>query len=524
MKRQRIEKKEECIFADIPTDLYPLVMGNYTEEVDAFRQALTLRCLSHHFMRNTDFVLAQIRELGQPIANVLHHDRQLALLPRLTRLNLRWNGRITTSAMTQLASLTRITMSWGGSCSLAGLDKLSGLTSLSMRYKSKWHPEELCLLTGLRRLNLTGSIHARYEGTDFLAMTALTRLREVKTDGADYRFTHLTMLSMIDLRNLDKEAAVIAMSFGNLTSLRLRGSPLVHHQTGKPWFSLLSSLRRLELSYCSSMSDFTLPIGLTRLSLIGWMHPRERVQDNVLRGLTNLRRLNLRQSSCFTNNALLHVPQLEHLDLSFTNTIKGDALVGLASSLRHLNLKNCRSIRDAYLCQMTALTHLTVINTCRIGDAGIRPLTKLRTLLYGDGGTTTISDRCLSALTSLTSLEWTGTYLESNFLRPSLTSMTRLERLVITGIRGYVTGFPSFPALKSLSMPHLLLGRDQLLCCPMLTHIKCRGNETTVCGDFDHLARLQSLSLFYQSSSDCKASYPGLIKLRDRGIIVSSSL
>ena len=144
MKRERIEKKADCIFADIPTDVYPLLMGNYTGEVEPFRRwfslslslSLSLRCVSSHFRANIDYVFAQIRELAQPIVNMLCHDRQLALLPRLTRLNLRWNSRITNTGIAQLSALTRLTMRRGGSCSLQGLDKLSGtLTCLSMRDK-----------------------------------------------------------------------------------------------------------------------------------------------------------------------------------------------------------------------------------------------------------------------------------------------------------------------------------------------------------------------------------------------------
>ena len=239
-------------------------------------------------------------------------------------------------------------------------------------------------------------------------MTALIYLREVKVDGADYRFMHLTMLSTVDFRNIDKEAAVVAMSFGNLTSLRLSGLPLVHHQTGKPWFCLISSLTRLDLTYCSlAGSDFTLPATLTRLSLIGWMHPNGRVQDYVLRGLTSLRRLNLRRSVWFTDNAILHVPQLEHLDLSFTTNIHGEALVRLASSLRRLNLEKCTSITNAYLSQLTGLTHLTVMRSGGIGEAGFLSLTGLRTLICD---AFTISDQCLSGFTSLTSLELHTTY------------------------------------------------------------------------------------------------------------------
>lgn len=513
MKRERIEKKADCIFADIPTDLYPLLMGNYTREVEPFRQWFSLRRVSSHFRVNIDYVFAQIRELAQPIVNLLFHDRQLALLPRLTRLNLRWNRRITNTGIAQLSALTRLTMRRGGSCSLEGLDKLSGtLTCLSMRDKYKWQPVELSLLTGLRRLNLTGSIIE----TDYLVMTALTHLREVKTNGADYRFTHLTMLSMLDFRDLDKEEDTVAMSFSNLTSLRLSGPP----QTDKPWFCLLSSLTRLELVYWSSMSDFTLPTTLTRLSMIGWMGARGHVQDNALCGLTNLRRLSLRQSIWFTDNALLHVPQLEHLDLSFTTNIHGEALVRLASSLRRLNLKECTSITDAYLSQMTGLTHLTVMRSGGIGEAGLLSLTGLRTLICG---AFTISDQCLSGFTSLTSLELHPVYVHGKSLHASLGLMTRLERLVIAGVRGRMTVFPSLPRLKSLIAPRLMFGRDQLLCCPVLTHVECVADENSVCGDFDHLPRLQSLSLSYRSLSDSRASYLSLTKLRDKGIILSCS-
>lgn len=169
---------------------------------------------------------------------------------------------------------------------------------------------------------------------------------------------------------------------------------------------------------------------------------------------------------------------------------------------------------------MTGLTHLTVMRSGGIGEAGLLSLTGLRTLICG---AFTISDQRLSGFTSLTSLELHPTYIHGKSPYPSLGLMTRLERLVIAGIRGRMTVIPSLPRLKSLIVPRLLFGRDQLLCCPVLTHVECVADENTVCDDFDHLPRLQSLSLSYRNLSDSRASYPGLTKLRDKGIIVSCS-
>lgn len=516
MKRERIE---DCVFDDIPTDLYPLLLRNYTEEVVVFRRCFTLRCVSTHARKNIDCILGQVRHLAQPIMNVLCHDRQLGPLHRLARLNLRWNRRITNHGIVQLTALTRLTMPRGDeSCSLEGLDKLSDtLTYLSVRGKDNLQPKELSLLTGLRRLNLRDSI---LKG-DFSGLTTLRHLREVRTSATDDIFAHLTMLSTLDFRYVEREEdAICAMSFRNLTSLRLSGTPLIHRQTREPWCCLLGSLTRLDLVYTCLAYDFTLPVTLTRLSLIGWMHPNGRVQDNVLRGLTNLRRLNLRQSTWFTNDALLHVPQLTHLDLSFTNRIDGQALVGFASSLRRLNLRHCASITNPYLSQMTALTHLTLTQSGTIGEASLLPLTGLRTLICSG---ITMSNQCLSGFTSLTTLDLNPAKISY----PSLALLTNLETLVIqdTAIAGYYcAACPSLPRLKKLSAPQLLLSRENLLHCPMLTDIACVANETTVCSDFDHLARLASLSLCYQGFPDYRVLYAGLCKLGDRGVIVGCSL
>lgn len=528
-RRTSVQAKEQHdVFSYVPADLYPLLVPGYSQQVDAFRQLLAIRCVSHTMCLTVEYVLAQIKTLGSCVTNILRQDGQMTLLRGLTTLNLRWNRHITCGALTHLACLTELRMANGGAYDLGGLVELPSLTVLSLKNTRNWSLHDLCRLTGLTKLNIRRcSLLMDHE---LKRLQVLTRLEELKV-GPPQEGKHLSMLTTLrklDYRSLDlSDEPRLSVFFTHLTSLKLHGLTFLA-ATETAWFSQFSVLTHLYLDFCdidaTAVRDthLILPATLVCLSLVAWQSVNKTCSANMLVGLTNLRRLDLRQNSSLGEETLSHLSALERLSVIHNSRISGKGLLSLASSLKRLNMIAAHAIMDAELAQMTTLTHLNIASTNHVSGDAIRQLTNLRTLVCNSQ----VTDACLVLLTSLTSLSVHPR--DATITSRSISRLTNLENLTALGTLGYgrqfIPALASLPRLKRLVSPGVVLVKADLLYNQALTHLACMGGTHIDPAYFDHLPYLQSLCITVQHNEEDQRAYESLATLRHRGIVVSSCI
>jgi hypothetical protein len=152
----------------------------------------------------------------------------------------------------------------------------------------------------------------------------------------------------------------------------------------------LTELTDLELDNCSTVSD----AGLAQL-----------------KGLVNLRSINLRRSSLTDEGltSLAALPKLEQLHLLFTN-VSDDGLLKLKDmrQVTLLDVRGCAYITDKGLGNLSDLTNLKTLKlqSSEITDAGLeklKPLKNLRVLAIEDSQR--VKDDGMASLSGMSSLE-----------------------------------------------------------------------------------------------------------------------
>lgn len=183
------------------------------------------------------------------------------------------------------------------------------------------------------------------------------------------------------------------------------------HDGDLRWIGQLTSLRRLDFSLCSSITDAAVR-SLENLGKLEYLNLDGNITDDALNSIARLGRLKLLDLSGtrIRGPGLAHLEKLtnlEHLSL-WQNPITDDALghLGKLSSLRGLGLGGTK-ISDKGLSELVGLSKLESLNLedTRIGDKGLEYVSKLANLRTLDLHKTRGSDAGFAHLAKLKSLE-----------------------------------------------------------------------------------------------------------------------
>lgn len=505
-------------FSSLPADLYPLLVPDFTVDVKAFRfVTLTLRCVSHTSRVNVDIMLSSVRELGPLVSNTLR-DAQLGLLGGIRVLRLGDNPYITESGLRRVTSLVRLSMPHSDKIGDSCIATLPGLTRLSLKKTHGWKAESLCALTGLVSLNLKKSGVKEY-----VCFTALSRLAILKVDHDESKglLCLLTTLKSLDFRSMSLHTGRSLATMRSLTCLKLSCVNFIKRSGDMQWFCQFPSLTHLSMDYCYSFAAdkyLVLPNTLTRLSLVAWSSDDEKntIHDKMLQGLTNLRRLNLRQSGAFTNAIFRYLPLLERLNVSHAHhhSITDDGILQIASSLKCLHFNDASIFSNGSLCQMTSLTRLVMLNESplRGGDRtwALSHLTNLRAL------SCSMNYNEVMQLTSLTSLHlWASSCCAVGYL----SLLTNLESLSVSARK--IPALESLTKLTRLVLLQAKLSKTDVQKNTALTYLRCLIADHTHPTQFDHLVRLQRLCVSGKLLNKAPVIYM-IACLREKGVVVQS--
>jgi hypothetical protein len=340
------------------------------------------------------------------------NDDCLSVLTRLTSLELRDNKVITDKGLTRLTNLAYLGLENNAEITNHGVSKLTKLTTLNLNlsvFKSNRATQGLNDngISGL--VNLTAlSLRCNENIFAVATLTRLTRLDLYRNRAIrDEQLRELVSLTSLQLS--DNEA-ITSDGISRLTNLQTLGLEWNRNITDTA-LSFLPRITSLDLS-----NNYTITKdGLALLPNLKWLEVNvdlgvnidvggrgNPIGDDVIKGLTALTGLSLRNNKIITNAALSELTNLETLSLgAFYCNITNDALSRLCK-LTTLNMPANKLLTDECLSRLEQLTELDLSGECAITNNGLSCLTNLRTLslVYN----TRITHGGISGLTSLTSL------------------------------------------------------------------------------------------------------------------------
>jgi internalin A len=289
-----------------------------------------------------------------------------------------------------------------------------------------------------------------------------------------------------------------------------------------PVLASLTSLQRLDLSWCKQLSGDLSPVaGLTSLQSLNLTGCTRLSGDlSPLAGLTSLRSLALAACEHLSGDlsSLASITSLQSLNLSACRHLSGDLapLAGL-TSLQSLNLHGCETLSG----KLAPLARLTSLQSLDLGgqfSSGLR-------LLDPEGP---LSSACrlsgdlssLAGLTSLEELSLLGCRELSGDLSP-LTGLTSLKTLNLCGckpLKGDLSPLASLTSLQWLGLAlcsHLIGNLSPLADLTSLQVLNLDGCER-LGGDLSPLAGLTSIQSLDLSESRLSDLSPlkGLTSLR----------
>ena len=244
-----------------------------------------------------------------------------------------------------------------------------------------------------------------------------------------------------------EETGAVELNLGGLLELTRLPSELER----------LSSLERLDLSWCFCLNDLQ---PLTKLTRLQTLEVADLIDPSSLASLTSLQ--TLRSSYCAIDDLspLASLTSLQTLDISSCSRLGGDLspLAGL-SALKTLRLCECENLSgDLY-----PLEKLTELQTLHLGDCHqlrvdlslLAKLTKLQTLCLS-GYFELVDDLSpLSNLTALQTLDLDGCYqLEDlsplvNLTKLQMLRLSPCERLINLSPLGHLTALQSLKVFGS---------------------------------------------------------------------------
>lgn len=232
-------------------------------------------------------------------------------------------------------------------------------------------------------------------------------------------FVNLTGLYVENAQNLTDSIIQSLTLLRNLTIGRAR-------KLTNQAFSTSSNLVHLNIQHSDQITDDA----ITHLVRLESFTTNYRVTDQCLCHLTNIKKLHLTKKSGI-NIGLKDLPNLE--SLRFENILINSDLIPLASSLTSLDF----SYSDTLL-----------------GDGALLKMTNLRSLKLQNHNlvrkVSTLTSKCLSTLTGLTSLSLEGNRLVQDHWLTGLTNLTELD-FFGTRIKG--SCLTKFQKLKTLTLP-----------------------------------------------------------------------
>lgn len=278
------------------------------------------------------------------------------------------------------------------------LSQFPSVTSLDLSlFNDKIMPTTLLSLTNLQSLRVYTS-----ETSTIYTISQLTSLSSLSISHnraiVDFVLTNLTNLTKLNVlySNLVSENSIQKLS--NLTSLSFGSANQYLTEKSIPYLTKLVKLRVLH----SSIKEPGLIKQLTNLkSLLIWPSRKGALSNEEVGSLTQLTRLTL-QTDFLTDDCLLHLTNLLHLNLSWNRSITNAGLRNLPQ-LTRLDLNSSVSIDHDGISHLTTLTDLNLRNIgLRIKNVGIERLTRLQRLIISRND---ITSDALWNLTNLTHLE-----------------------------------------------------------------------------------------------------------------------
>ncbi len=196
-----------------------------------------------------------------------------------------------------------------------------------------------------------------------------------------------------------------------------------------PFVSINSATRLTRLELDPSCSIFVCDLIVRIATQLRHLRIENNMTDTYFKQLTNLQTLTTRNNTNFTDNSIVHLTRLEHIDF-YTSCSR--ITFGALSKLPFLTSLTLRDSTTDNLCALKdslTLRALKLVNYRRITDEQLRCLTRLETLCIS--GATELTGTCFTQLAYLSKLSLLKcVHNDHDTLVQSIMSMTRLRSLM----------------------------------------------------------------------------------------------